>query len=131
MPEHGMFAWNELMTTDPEAAKQFYAKHFGWVKDGEMDMGPLGAYHFIRHAGRGGPGSQHAMLGAVYKRPAEMPVAAWSYYFRVADIDAAVTAIKAGGGTLYANPIEIPGGEFSLNAADPQGASFGLVGARK
>jgi hypothetical protein len=27
--------------------------------------------------------------------------------------------------------MEIPGGEFALNALDPQGASFGLVGPRK
>ena len=34
-------------------------------------------------------------------------------------------------GTMVQEPIEIPGGDFSLNALDPQGASFALVGARK
>ena len=27
--------------------------------------------------------------------------------------------------------MEIPGGEFSVHASDPQGATFGLVGQRK
>lgn len=28
--KHGAFGWNELMPTDPEAAKQFYTALFGW-----------------------------------------------------------------------------------------------------
>jgi hypothetical protein len=59
-----------------------------------------------------------------------MPVSAWSFYFRVPDIDAAVETVKASGGTLLMEPVEIPGGEYSLNALDPQGAAFGLVGPR-
>jgi predicted enzyme related to lactoylglutathione lyase len=35
-----------------------------------------------------------------------------------------------GGGTILVEPMEIPGGEFSLNVMDPQGAAFGLVGPR-
>jgi hypothetical protein len=27
--------------------------------------------------------------------------------------------------------MEIPGGEYSLNGMDPQGAAFGIVGPRK
>ncbi len=32
-------------------AWSFYGKHFGWSKDGAMDMGPMGQYEFIRHGG--------------------------------------------------------------------------------
>src|SRR5690625_7310585 len=35
-PRVGHCAWNELSTTDPEAAKAFYFREFGWTKDGEM-----------------------------------------------------------------------------------------------
>jgi len=35
------------------------------------------------------------------------------------------------GGQIFNGPMEIPGGEYALNAMDPQGASFGLVGPRK
>ena len=38
--------------------------------------------------------------------------------------------IKTGGGQVLDGPHEIPGGEYSLQARDPQGAAFGLVGPR-
>lgn len=125
-PKAGHCAWNELSTTDPEAAKAFYGKEFGWKVDGGMDMGDMGRYEFWGlDDGRG------FMLGAVMPKMPEMPASAWTYYFRVPDIDAAADAIKAGGGSLITEPMEIPGGDYSLNAVDPQGAAFGLVGARK
>ncbi|ANY19969.1 27 kDa antigen Cfp30B [Tsuneonella dongtanensis] len=122
-PQVGHCAWNELATSDPERAKAFYGQLFGWVKDGEMDMGPMGTYEFLRHGDYG--------IGAVMPKMPQMPVSSWSFYFRVPDIDAAARAIPANGGTIIQEPIEIPGGEFSLMAIDPQGAAFGLVGARK
>ncbi len=131
-PRIGHCAWNELSTSDVEGAKHFYGQRFGWVKDGDMDMGPLGKYEFLRHAGRAPEGSPmgQGMLGAVMPKMPQMPVSAWTYYFRVPDIDAAAETIAANGGTLIQEPVEIPGGDFSLVAADPQGAAFGLVGAR-
>ena len=41
-PRMGHCAWNELMTSDPDAAKHFYGQRFGWAKDGEMEVGDLG-----------------------------------------------------------------------------------------
>ena len=64
-------------------------------------------------------------------KPAEMPVPAWTYYVRVANIDEALETIEANGGLITHEPSEIPGGEFQLNAMDPQGAAFALVGVRK
>jgi len=121
-PRIGHCAWNELVTSDQAAAWHFYGMRFGWVKDGAMDMGPMGQYEFIRHG---------AMLGAMMKGTPEMGPPHWSQYFRVVDIDAAVAAINAGGGQVVHGPIEIPGGDYALNGIDPQGAHFGLVGARK
>lgn len=121
-PMMGHCAWNELSSEQPAEAWTFYERLFGWTKDGEMDMGELGNYEFIRH----GP----HMLGAIMPLMKGMPVSAWSFYFRVADIDAAADYIKANGGTLFMDPVEIPGGEYSVNGSDPQGAAFGLVGPR-
>ena len=130
-PRPGHCAWNELSTTDPDAAKHFYGQRFGWVKDGELDMGPLGTYEFLRHAGRSdGTVMGQGMIGAVMPKMPQMPVSAWIYYFRVPDIDAAVTHIESTGGTVTVAPMEIPGGDFSMNAIDPQGAHFALVGSR-
>lgn len=132
-PRVGHCAWNELATDDPAAALQFYGQRFGWVRDGEMDMGDMGKYEFVRHAGRAPDGSPpgHGVLGAVMPQMPQVPVSLWTYYFRVPDIDAAVDTIKANGGTILMEPMEIPGGDFSMNAMDPQGAAFALVGSRK
>lgn len=130
-PRPGHCAWNELSTSDPAAALHFYGQRFGWVKDGEMEMGPLGAYEFLRHTGRSdGSVMGQGMIGAVYPKVAEDPNSHWLFYFRVPDIDAAVVHIEANGGRLHQPVTEIPGGDFSLVAIDPQQAFFGLVGSR-
>ncbi|MGB7305903.1 MAG: VOC family protein [Burkholderiaceae bacterium] len=124
-PRLGHCAWNELATSDRAGAMQFYADTFGWKKDGEMDMGPMGSYEFVRRA------SVEGMFAGVMTKPQEMPASLWSYYFRVADVDEAVRRTKAGGGQIIVEPMEIPGGEFSVNAVDPQGAMFAFVGPSK
>lgn len=121
-PMRGHCAWNELSSDDPAAAWRFYGELFRWVKDGDLDMGPLGRYEFIRHG---------FMLGAIMPRMPQMPVSAWTFYFRVPDIDAAHDYVRQNGGRVLQEPIEIPGGEYSMNVMDPQGAAVGLVGPRK
>ncbi len=121
-PRIGHCAWNELVTPDQSASWAFYGAQFGWVNSDSMDMGPMGSYQFIGHGG---------ILGAMMKGTPEMGPPHWNQYFRVADIDIAVAAIGAGGGSVINGPMEIPGGDFSLNGIDPQGAHFGLVGAKK
>jgi hypothetical protein len=115
--------WNELATTDPDAAIRFYGDQFGWSQEGDMDMGEMGKYRFIQNRG--------TTIGAVMAKRAQLPVSKWTYYFGVEGIDRAVEAIKSSGGQVLNGPMEIPGGEFAVNAIDPQGASFGLVGPRK
>ena len=119
-PQH--VRWNELSTSDPDAAIAFYARHFGWRQEGDMDMGELGKYRFLFDG--------ETMIGAVMPRMPQMPVSLWSFYVGVDDIDRAAEAIRSGGGTILVEPMEIPGGEYSINATDPQGAAFGLVGPR-
>ena len=120
-PQH--VRWNELSTTDPEGAVAFYSDQFGWTQEGDMDMGEMGKYRFIQNRGVG--------IGAVMPKPEQRPVSGWTYYIGVDDIDRATEAVKAGGGNVLVGPMEIPGGEYAVNAMDPQGASFGLVGPRK
>ena len=120
-PQH--IRWNELSTSNPADAVDFYTRHFGWVQDGAMDMGPMGKYQFVYHGG--------AMIGAIMPRMPQMPVSQWTFYIGVDDIDRAAAALAGGGGQVLHGPHQIPGGEYSLNAVDPQGASFGLVGPRK
>ena len=115
--------WNELATSDQDGGIDFYTRHFGWKQDGGMPMGEMGDYKFISSHG--------VMIGAIMRKPPQLPVSLWTYYIGVDDIDRAASAVTEGGGQILMGPMEIPGGEFSLNAVDPQGASFGLVGPRK
>lgn len=118
----GHSQWNELTTLDQAAALKFYLGQFGWEKGEAMPMGPLGDYRFLNHQGR--------MIGAMMNRMPDGPPPACNFYFGVADIDVAATAVTGHSGAIHHGPVEVPGGLFSLNACDPQGAAFGLVGPR-
>jgi len=120
--EVGHCQWNELVTSDPSAAAEFYMRTFGWEKGDVMPMGPAGDYQFMHDAG--------GRFGAIMKRTREGAHPIWRFYFGVADIDRAADSIVAGGGRLVQAPVEIPGGGFSAVAIDPQGAEFGIAGPR-
>ncbi|APG63159.1 hypothetical protein LPB140_10565 [Sphingorhabdus lutea] len=120
-PRIGHAAWNELSTTDQEGAKTFYRAIFGWVVDGDMDMGPMGKYEFWRH---------DFMIGAVMTKPDEMPVPNWVYYFRVVSLEKAAAIAKENGALSVGELQPIPGDEFCLHGIDPQGALFALVGQK-
>ena len=121
-PQH--VRWNELSTTDADAAITFYTKPLRLArKKVTWTWGTLGTYSFVQHGGMA--------IGAIMPKMPEMPVSMWSYYIGVDDIDRAVAAIGVAGGTVVHGPMEIPGGEYALNGIDPQGAAFGLVGPRK
>ncbi|MFC0218614.1 VOC family protein [Pseudochelatococcus lubricantis] len=119
----GHCQWNELTTTDPEAAYAFYARHFGWTKGEAMPMGEAGVYQILDRDG--------ISFGAVTPAGPEVPHPVWAFYFGVPDIDAAISRITAGGGALLHGPHAVPGEQFIVIGRDPQGAVFSLVGPRK
>jgi len=119
-PEAGDASWHELMTTDADAAMKFYSDVFGWRPSESLDMGPDGKYQMFNRP--------HGMIGGMMNKPAAMANVPphWMIYFRVPDINAAAERVKANGGKILNGPMEVPGGDWVLNAADPQGAAFGL-----
>ena len=119
----GRCAWNELMGADQQAALDFYTGLFGWSLPEPMDMGPMGTYQFVAH--------DDVTTGAIMRKPEQVPVSAWTHYFRVADIDAARAAAEEGGGRIMTGPMEVPGGDWIIQGTDPQGAFFALVGAKQ
>ena len=118
--EIGEVSWIELMTTDAPAALKFYSEVFGWQPSEAMDMGPMGKYHMFNRP--------HGMIGGMMNKPPEMAHVPpnWQIYFRVPDINAAVERVKANGGQILNGPMEVPGGDWIVNAMDPQGAAFSL-----
>jgi predicted enzyme related to lactoylglutathione lyase len=118
--EIGEASWHELMTTDAPAAMKFYSEIFAWQPSETLDMGPMGKYHMFNRP--------HGMIGGMMNKPAEMAHVPpnWQIYFRVPDIPAAIERIKANGGTILNGPMEVPGGDWIVNAMDPQGGAFAL-----
>ncbi|MFE8584973.1 VOC family protein [Sphingomonas sp. NCPPB 2930] len=121
-PATGHVVWNERIASDPDRALAFFQRHFGWAHRGGMPMGELGEYRFLAD----GPVVLGALMGCP---PGGVP--GWHFYFAVDDIDAAAARVTEHGGTIALGPMEIPGGDYSLSALDPQGARFGLVGPRR
>jgi predicted enzyme related to lactoylglutathione lyase len=117
--EEQRVSWNELTTSDPAAAREFYGELFGWSSDEFMPMGELGEYRFFAHGG--------TTIGALCQ-PMPGGSAKWRYYIRVPSIAKAVDAVKQNGGTVSVGPHEVPGGDHIVIGNDPQGAEFALVG---
>jgi len=114
--------WHELYAGDLEKASAFYGDLFGWRKESDMDMGAMGPYRLFAN--------QDGRIGGMMGKPEQVPRPAWLYYFKVGDIDAATSRVKAAGGQVLNGPIEVPGGDWIVQAQDPQGAMFALVGTR-
>lgn len=114
--------WNELATSDPGAAKVFYARHFGFAFNNAMPMGDAGEYAFIDFDGM--------VLGAVMPIMDAGRAPSWLAYFGVPSVTAAHAAISEAGGTVLMPPHEVPGGSWIVVATDPQGAPFGVVGPK-
>ena len=117
-PAHGTFMWNELATTDVEAAKKFYGDLLGWQFD-EMDMGEAGKYTILK-AGDKQAGGLMAMEGPQW----EGIPPHWMSYIAVDDVDAC--AQKAGD-NVKVPPFDIPGVGRMCVIVDPQGAAISLM----
>jgi predicted enzyme related to lactoylglutathione lyase len=119
----GELTWNELATTDHEAAFAYYGRLFGWERRRDVDLGPMGKYLVYGLGEREGERDLGGMFTAPRPGP---PRPAWLYYIQVAELDAAVARAQAGGGTLANGPLEVPGGARVAQLVDPQGARFAL-----
>ncbi|MDJ0386783.1 VOC family protein [Roseomonas sp. E05] len=121
MDKPGHPAWHELVATDAEAAFAFYSRLFGWTKAEAHDMGPMGVYQLFAADG--------VVIGGMMTRPPGMAAFPWTFYFRLESVGAAAERLQAQGGTVLNGPHEVPGGQWILQARDPQGASFALISA--
>lgn len=89
--------WHQLNTTDVARARAFYREVFGWSDDAPVTYTDLAATQRGVHA-------------------------AWLFHFPVADLEAVIAKVKAGGG-LVAGVFAIPNTEDRIAVCDdPQGA---------
>lgn len=119
-PPAGAFLWDELVTSDVEAARSFYADVFGWgVTD--MDMGEGGTYTVFTRG-------EQQVAGAMQKRGGEGG-ATWLSYLASEDVDADAERAVSLGATLLIEPSTTEGIGRSCVLRDPTGALFGLYKA--
>jgi len=114
----GRFIWEELLTTDVDAAKRFYSELFSWSTK-EMDMGEMGPYTIFASGGRDRAG--------MMKKPDEDPHPShWLSYVKADDVDALAARTKELGGVVFVEPRDIPNiGRFCVGA-DTSGAMFAV-----
>jgi uncharacterized protein len=113
--EPGTLTWNELITTNPAAAK-FYEQVVG-LTTSTMDMGG-GVYTLFEAGGR--------QVGGCTAPQAEGVPNHWHVYFAVADTDAAAATVAGLGGSVVVEPFDTPAGRIAL-VTDPQGGAFSVI----
>ena len=121
LDSNGRFVWYELITTETEAAKSFYADVMGW-DTGEVSM----------------PGTTYTLfsvgdisVGGLMKLPNDARNMGakphWIGYVEVDDVEATNDRLKQLGGAVHVPPTDIPNvGRFSI-VADPQMATLALA----
>lgn len=122
---HGTFVWNELATTDPEAAKRFYAETLGWTY--EAFALPEGSYWVARQGNALVCGIGGLDTSAIGSRESH-----WFAFVEVDDVDARVEVARASGATIHRAPHDVPGVGRVAVLRDPTGAFIGwMTGIRE
>jgi hypothetical protein len=113
----GRFIWHELVTTDPDAASDFYSTVLPWkTQDSGMPSYTLWV------AGKTQVGGLTGLPdGAEAGSPPH-----WIVYIATPDVDATVAEAERLGGKVVKSASDIPNmGRFAV-LADPQGATFAV-----
>lgn len=117
-PGPGAPCWIDLMSSQPERARSFYAALFGWTYD-DADAAQSGQYFNAFKDGE-------PVAGIVGNDGEAGYPDTWSTYLRVKDIEATVSMATRQGGKVLRQITEIvPRGRIAL-LQDPAGASVGL-----
>ncbi|GHH72353.1 glyoxalase [Kitasatospora indigofera] len=116
--EPGALTWNELSTSDTEAAGRFYAQALG-LRPATVEGLPG---HYALNVGE-------RTVGGLRPLPDHLPPGTpshWTTYFSVDDCDSVVDALVKAGGSVIRPPFDMQAGRMSV-VADPQGAVFSLI----
>jgi uncharacterized protein len=114
-PKPGEISWNELVTTDEPAAKNFYTRLFGWTT---QPFGGEQSYTLFKQG--------DDMVGGMMKCPKPGVPAHWLPYVTVEDVDATAAKAKKLGAQVVAEPFDVPTVGRIAVLLDPQGAPIGL-----
>jgi uncharacterized protein len=118
--EAGGLCWEDLRSSDPDAARAFYTRVFGFTTE-SLEMAGPDYTTFSGHAGEAPFGGMGGMFGAPEGTPSH-----WLVYFGVVDVAAAVEAARTAGGTVLSERFETPFGPMAA-LLDPAGAVFWIT----
>ena len=120
--KQGAFSWCELMTSDTDAAKEFYQQLFGWTwKEQTMENGQI--YTSIK--------AEEQPVGGILSTDNALneptPPPHWGVYVTVDNVDQTIKLAKSLGAKVFVPPTDIPNtGRFAV-FADPQGAVLSII----
>ncbi len=117
----GRIGWIDLTVPDAETNRDFYAAVAGWTPE-PVDMG---GYADFNMTADGTP-----VAGVCHARSMNAEIhdkigPAWLIYITVADLDAALAACEARGGTLLVGPKSMGQARYAI-IRDPAGAPAAL-----
>jgi len=118
-PPAGTYIWQDLFTTDQEAAESFYAQLFGWKINAMPIPGmDTGSYHLFENQGEG-------LGGSMPLDPSAGGTPHWAPYITIPgnDVDAATERATAVGGTVVQPPMDIPTVGRFATILDPDGTA--------
>jgi predicted enzyme related to lactoylglutathione lyase len=113
----GKWMWNELWTTDVDAAITFYKTLVG-LKHETIDLSMGDTYHQLKQAGRTRAG--------VVPIPWEDVNPNWLPYVAVSDISATIALAKTLGGTVVIEPDDTISDDSVAVIVDPSGAALAI-----
>jgi hypothetical protein len=121
----GNFCWCELVTSDQNAAKEFYTKLFGWTAN-DTPMGPGQFYTMLELGGKN--------VGALYGMGAEqlgrgVPVH-WNIYVSVESADESAKKAESLGAKILMPPFDVMDVGRMTAIQDPTGANVMLWQAK-
>jgi predicted enzyme related to lactoylglutathione lyase len=117
--QHGAFSWNELMTTDPRSAADFYTKLLGWTTE-DVQMEDM-TYTVVT--------TGDEQVGGIMQIPPEAKGTPphWGAYITVDNVDETAGKAEGLGAKIMIPPRDIPNvGRFAV-IQDPQGAVISLI----
>jgi predicted enzyme related to lactoylglutathione lyase len=118
MPEYapGTPSWVELSVSDTDASAAFYGELMNWNTTEPGPAEETGGYRMFQQAG-------HSVAGLMGHMQEGQPTA-WATYISVADADETAEKVKAGGGSVIVEPMDVMDIGRMAVFADPTGAVF-------
>ncbi|HXE46469.1 MAG TPA: VOC family protein [Conexibacter sp.] len=120
MPEYapGTPSWVELSSPDADASAAFYRDLMGWDATEPGPVEETGGYRMFQQGGQS--------VGGLMGHMQENQPTVWATYISVADADETAEKVKAAGGTVIVEPMDVMDIGRMAFFADPSGAAFGV-----